>query len=133
MSIVVEELDLDAEDASRRRARATQTSSLKPEDKGFGILLDDIKADVARRLRLADGQRGAYVSDVEQGSGAWEGFLRPNDVIVKVNFTPVANATEAQRELQKVPAGGTALVHVVKQDSTPSKGYREVFLMLTKE
>ena len=133
MSITVEELDLDAEDATRRRARAELTS-LKPEEqKGFGMVLAPITTDVSRRLRLAEGQRGAYVEDVDQGSPAWEGRLRPDDVIFKVNRTPVATRDEALRELQKVPAGGTALVHVVKQDPNTSKGYREVFLMVTKD
>jgi serine protease Do len=131
MSITVEELNLDVE--NNRRGR-TELSSAKPEqNKGFGMTIDNITSEVSRRLRLPENQRGAIITDVDQGSPADEAFLTEGDVIFKVGRTPVASAAEAQRELNRVPAGGTALVHVVKQDRSTSKGYREVFVTVNKD
>ena len=133
MSINVEELDLDVENPNSRRAR-TELSSLKPEqNRGFGMTIDNVTNDLSRRLRLPENQRGAIITDVDEGSPASEAFLTEGDIIFKVGRTPVSSAAEAQRELNRVPAGGTALVHVVKQDRGTSKGYREVFVMVTKE
>jgi serine protease Do len=133
MSIVVEELNLDAENGTRQRRSTTDLSSLKPEQRGFGMTLDNVTAEVSRRLRLQDGQRGAVITQIDEGSPAQEYALAEGDVIVKVGFTSVATSAEAQRELQKVPAGGTALIHVLRRDPNTSKGYREIFLMVTKD
>ncbi len=133
MSITVEELNLDAENGNRQRRSGPELSSLKPEQRGFGMTLENVTAEVSRRLRLRDGQRGAVITQIDEGSPAQEYALAEGDVIVKVGFNPVATSAEAQRELQKVPEGGTALIHVLRRDQGTSKGYREIFLMVTKD
>ena len=133
MTITVAELDLDAENG--RRARA-ERSSLKPEqNKGFGIHIDTVTNELSKRLRLRlpETQRGAVITDVEQGSPADEAFLTEGDVIFKVGRAPITSSADAERELNRVPAGGTALVHVVRQDRGTTKGYREIFVMVTKD
>jgi serine protease Do len=133
MSITVEELDLDAENGTRRER--TELSSVKPEqNKGFGMTIDNVTGELTRRLKLPENQRGAIITAIDPGSPADEAPLTEGDVIFKVGRTPVASAAEAQRELNRVPAGGTALIHVVRQDPRgTTKGYREVFVMVTKE
>jgi hypothetical protein len=47
-------------------------------------------------------------------------------VILRVGRTPVANASEASRELARVPSGGTAFLLVLR-------GGQETFIPVTKE
>jgi serine protease Do len=124
LNVTVEELDLEAETTAARGATpdagpAQETSS------GFGITLQNVTPEIARRLRLED-RRGAVITDVEQGSPAQRAGLQPGDVIVRVGRQAVTSAAEAQRELSRVPSGGTAFLRV-------SRGGQETFVTVTKE
>jgi serine protease Do len=133
LNITVEELDLEAEAGEARRQRSNDRTSLEPEqNKGFGMTLENVPAELSRRMHLPDTTRGAVITDVDSGSPAADDGLNPGDIIVRVGSTPVTSAVEAQRELNRVPAGGTALMRVIRADRTSSKGYREIFLTVTK-
>ncbi len=136
LSITVEELDLETEGNSSRRVGSrvdNDRTSVEPEqNKGFGMTIENVSADIARRLRLGDTVRGAVITDLDPGSPAEEQGLRQGDVIFRVGGTPVTSAVEAQRELNKVPAGGTALLRIIRRAET-SKGYQELFLTVTKD
>ena len=135
LNITVEELDLEREGNASRRGSSDRTRSVEPEqNKGFGMTLENVTGDIGRRLRLPDTVRGAVITELEPGSPADEsGQLRRGDVIYRVGATPVTSALEAQRELNKIPAGGTALIRVVRRDESSSKGYREFFVTVTKD
>jgi serine protease Do len=124
VTVTVDELDLEAEStAARGRDRdsdpAQQTSS------GFGITLQNVTPEIARRLRLDD-RRGAVVTDVEQGSPAARAGMQPGDVLTRVGRQPVETAADAQRELARIPSGGTAFLRVIR-------GGQETFLTVTKD
>ena len=132
LTVTVVELDLD-EESGRARERATERSSVEPEqNKGFGMTIENITAEMTRQLRLQDNVRGAVITDIDQGSPAARQGLRPGDIIYRVGSVPVTSAVEAQRELNRVPAGGTALLRIIRRDQTSSKGYQELFLTVTK-
>jgi serine protease Do len=133
LNITVEELDLDAEAGVNRRERSDRTSVEPEQNKGFGMTLENVPAEMTRQLRLPDGTRGAVITDLDQGSPAEDDGLQRGDVIFKVGSTAVTSAIEAQRELNRVPAGGTALVRVIRRDRSTSKGYRELFFTVTKD
>jgi serine protease Do len=132
LNLTVDELDLDAESGARRaenrggRAPAPEPTATT----GFGMTIDNLTPDVARRLRLDDDVRGAVVTDVEPESPAARYGLRPGDVIVRVGTTRITSRDEAQRELARVPAGGTALVRVMRNVDGES---REIFLTPKKD
>ena len=65
-------------------------------------------------LVLTETKRGAVITDVEQDSAAARYGLNPGDVIVRVGGTRITTAAEAQRELARVPAGGTALMRIIR-------------------
>jgi serine protease Do len=118
LNVTVDELDLQAEqNGGRRPQQSDQPSS--PSDQqdagGFGITLDNVTAQMARRLRLPSGQTGAVVTEVDP-DGSAAGALRNGDVILAVNRRSVANAAEAARELQKVPSGRIAQILVWRGD-----------------
>src|SRR3954469_17605660 len=127
LNLVVDELDLDAEQNQGRRA-PQQNDQREPERQGtgsFGLTLEPVTPQMARRLRLPSGRTGAVVTEVDP-DGASAGPLRQGDVILSVNGKPVANAVEAARELQKVQAGRLAQLRVWRGES-------EIFVPVKKE
>jgi serine protease Do len=142
LNITVEELDLETEGNPSRRVASERTSAEPEQNKGFGMTLENVIANCsdcpgwsgpARRVKLPDTVRGAVITDIDPGSPADESRrLQPGDIIYRVGTTPVTSALEAQRELNKVPAGGTALLRVIRPAGT-SKGYQELFLTVTKD
>jgi serine protease Do len=127
LNVVVDELDLDAEQNAGRRA-TPQTDQPAPEEQGtgsFGLTLEPVTPQMARRLRLPSGRTGAVVTEVDP-DGASAGALRQGDVILSVNGKAVANAAEAAAELKKVPEGRLAQLRVWR-------GEAEVFVPVKKE
>jgi serine protease Do len=124
VNVTVDELDLEAEGnlASRNRERDDTGQSTST---GFGLRLQNISPADARELKL-ESSRGALIADVDQGSPAARAGLRPGDVIVRVGREPIASATDAQRELGKVPSRGTAFLRVLRDG-------QETFVSVTKE
>jgi serine protease Do len=123
LSITVDELDLETETVARGGDRDTDPA--QETSSGFGITLQNVTPDLARRLRLED-RRGAVITDVEQGSPAARAGLQPGDVIVRVGQQAVESAGEAQRELARIASGGTAFLRVIR-------GGQETFVTVTKE
>jgi len=126
LNVVVDELDLEAEQNAGRRA--PQNDQPAPEEQGagsFGLTLEPVTPQIARRLRLPSGRTGAVVTDVDQ-DGPSAGALGQGDVILSVNGTPGSNAVEAARELQKVQSGRLAQLRVWR-------GEKEIFVPIKKE
>src|SRR5262245_77269 len=126
LNVTVEELDLEAEQNGTRRA--PDRGSVEPEQQGtgsFGLTLQDLTPNQARRLRVPSGQSGALVTDVDP-DGPSAGFLRQTDVLLSVNGKSVATASEAARELGRIEAGHLAQLRVWR-------GEQEVFVPVKKE
>jgi serine protease Do len=126
LNVVVDELDLEAEQNVARRPQETDQTPPQEQAAGsFGITLDNVTAQMARRLRLPSGQSGAVVTDVDP-DGPSAGALRQGDVILSVNSKAVSSAAEAARELQKIPSGRLAQLRVWRGDG-------EVFVPIKKD
>jgi len=128
LTVTVDELDLEAEQGATQQSRSRGGRGGAPEPEttaGFGLTLNNITPDIARQLRL-ESSRGAVVVDVDPNSPAARAGLSEGDVVLRVGRTPVANAAEAQRELGKVPSGGTAFLRVLRDG-------QETFVTITKE
>jgi serine protease Do len=124
VNVTVDELDLEAEGNLSSRNRERDDTS-QATSTGFGLRLQNISPQDARELKL-ESARGALIADVDQGSPAARAGLRPGDVIVRVGREPIASATDAQRELAKVPSRGTAFLRVQRDG-------QETFVSVTKE
>jgi serine protease Do len=126
LNVTVEELDLEAE---QNQGRRPTNPDQEPPDQhttgSFGLTLDNLTPQMARRLRVPSGQTGAVVSDVE-ADGPAAGLLRQGDVILSVNGKAVSNASEAAAELRKVQSGHLAQLRVWRGD-------QEVFVPVKKE
>ena len=117
---------------SRRRAAEpafhAAESNPAPETQqggGFGLTLGNVTPQIARRQQLPSGRTGALVTEVDP-DGPSAGLLRAGDIILSVNRKPVANATDAARELQTVASGRIAQILIWRGDG-------EVFVTVKKE
>ena len=108
--ITIGELDLGTE------GRPTQVA-VEDLNTGFGMSLQDLTAETARQLRIAPGTAGAVVTSVDPGGAAQTGGVQPGDLITTVNREPVSTASEAIRELNRVPSGSTAFLLILRGDS----------------
>ena len=113
LSVTIDELDLEAEQSlsARRSTPGPQEVQPEPLATGFGMTLDPITPEIARRLELpASSAGGAIVVDVDRNSPAARGGVIPGDVILEVNRQKVANVSQINRELQKVQNGQVAFL-----------------------
>jgi serine protease Do len=127
LNLTVDELDLEAEqNAGRRTPRGDNPSQDEPQGAGgFGLTLDNVTAQMARRLGLPSGQSGAVITDVDP-DGPSAGRLQSGDVILSVNRRTVSNAAEAARALQQVQSGRIAQILVWRRTG-------EVFVTVKKD
>ncbi len=129
LNVTIDELDLDAEQ-NQRTARNNNGSGAEPpagqSEKGFGLTLQDMPPQVARRLQIPGNQTGAFVTDVDPDSGSGIAGITPGDVILKVNNTAVSSAAAAGRELQKIASGRLAQLLIWRNGS-------QVFVTVKKD
>jgi len=109
LNVTVGELNLEAEAGT-----TTEDESTVEETAGFGIGLEDITPDIARRLELPRSTSGALVTEIDPGSAAAQGGLRRFDVITQVNSKAVTSAADASKKLQAVASGRLARILVLR-------------------
>jgi serine protease Do len=125
VNVVVEELDLEAEQGRQSRSSAGPDEPGTQGGDSFGLALSNLTPQRARSLQLPPGTTGALVTDVDP-NGPSAGALRPGDVILSVNRQPVSNAAEAGRALQQIASGRIAQILVWRGDG-------EVFVTVKKD
>jgi serine protease Do len=125
LNVVVEELDLEAEQGGPRRRPSDSVEPDEQGSSGFGLTLQNLTPQTARRLQVPSGRTGALVSDVDP-AGPSAAALRPGDVILEVNDVPVSTAAEAGRELGQIASGRLARIRIWREPS-------EVFVTVKKD
>jgi S1-C subfamily serine protease len=91
-------------------------------DQGFvrhpllGITGADVTQELATAFQL-DSRRGAVVDTVQPGSGAEAGGMRPGDVIVAVDGSPLATMSELVAEVRRRTPGSTVVFDVIRNDA----------------
>ncbi len=128
VNVTIDELDLEAEQsrtASGRRPNSPNQPVPQPTATDFGMTLDSITPEIARRLDLPSNTGGAIVTDVDRNSPADKAGVAPGDVILEVNRQKVANTSQVTRELQKVQGGQPAFLLIWRDGSS-------VFVTMTK-
>jgi serine protease Do len=124
LNVTVGEFDPMAE----RQQAGEPEQPRQPEDAkqtGFGMTIEPLTANAARRLNLPAGIAGALVSDVDATGEAAQAGLRPGDVIIDINDQKVTNVDQASKSLDAVPSGRNARIVVFR-------GGREVLVMIRK-
>jgi S1-C subfamily serine protease len=129
LNITVDELDYNAENQSQHRDKPVEPPDDHETSRDFGIELQNINAEVGRRLQLKE-TRGALVTGVDPDGPAYAAGLGRNDVIIQVGGQSVADKAEAKRELDKVPVGGTVTMRVMRRGEN---GSHRRFMTMVKE
>jgi serine protease Do len=83
----------------------------------LGMTLHDLTPDLAARLELPRGTRGAVVMDVEAGETAEEAGLAQGDVIVSVNGVAIDGVGGFEAEVAKAKTDGLARLRVRSGES----------------
>jgi len=71
-----------------------------PDAKVTKAVLEEAKPAI-KGASFSGSSEGVVVTDVEQGSPAWQAGLRPNDVVVAVNRSPVDSVEELSTQLKE--------------------------------
>ncbi|MFN3231451.1 MAG: S1C family serine protease [Alphaproteobacteria bacterium] len=79
----------------------------------LGVEIDDLEPIEAARLRL-DGVPGAFVEGTLNRSPAQRAGLREGDLITAVEGTPIGSAQELQTYAQRLVAGQTIAVDIIR-------------------
>jgi len=124
MSLTVEELNLN-EEMGVRGEDEEQTPQEEKLETGLGLELTPVTPELARRLRLPDGEGGAIVTRVERNSAASRAGVGPQDVILEVNQQPVNSMSDVRKALQGIQSGDTVFLLVWRNG-------QEVFITLQK-
>ena len=82
----------------------------------LGVLVGDVDADAASRLRLKD-NHGAVVTLIDHDAPAAQAGIRVNDVLLRINGQQVDNAEQFSRILRQIPAGRTAALQLIRDGS----------------
>jgi serine protease Do len=128
LTLVVDELDLEAEQQGGRGGRPNAPDQQTPDqqgDEGFGLNLRTVTPEVARQLKLPSGQRGAAVTEVDPNGPAARRLLE-GDVILSINGVRIETAADAGRELQRIEAGRNARILLWRNGA-------ELFVIIRRE
>jgi len=79
----------------------------------LGIAFNDVDEDLASQFRLPVRQ-GVLVTEVQRASPAAAGGLRMQDIITRVNDTPIAMGGDLRRVLRGMKPGDTVRLTVVR-------------------
>jgi S1-C subfamily serine protease len=79
----------------------------------LGIAFSDVDADLASQFRLPV-REGVLITDVQRGSPAARGGLREQDIITRINDTPVAMGGDVRRVLRALKPGDAVRLTVVR-------------------
>lgn len=82
----------------------------------LGVSLEEVGADGVGRLGLS-AERGAVVTDVQEGSAAEKAGLKADDVIVRFGGQDVWSAAQLARLVRETPAGRTVELDVSRGGS----------------
>ena len=80
----------------------------------LGVRLEDVDKDDLKRLKLAE-EKGALVTNVEEGSPAEAAGLKAGDVIVRYHGESVLGASQLARLVRETPSGRTVPIEVLRE------------------
>jgi serine protease Do len=107
VSIVVDELKDESLQASRKM----------DVEKDFGLVVQNITAEIAKHLGLKD-KSGVIITDVQPGSPAQDADLRSGDVIKEIDRRAIRNIVEFKDAMKKAKVKEGVVILVKRESST---------------
>jgi len=106
----------EGEKEARRPGRRVDVMRMLGGGGRLGVSLEEVGADDVGRLGLS-GERGAVVTDVQEGSAAEKAGVKEGDVILRFGGQDVWSATQMARLVRETPAGRTVDLEVSRGGS----------------
>ena len=110
-------------------AKSSKSRSGEDDSTLNGVGVVDLTPQNRRQYRVPERVKGVLVTEVEDGSPAWEAGLRPGDVILELNKKAVASADETVR-LTTNPKDRTTLLKVYTPSAPNGAGGGTRFLVV---
>jgi serine protease Do len=86
-------------------------------EEGLGITVQEITPQIRRMFNIRESE-GVIVTNVEQGSVAWDAGLRRGDIILEINKKPVRNLSEYRKVIGSIKQGQTVLFLIKREENT---------------
>jgi len=83
----------------------------------LGMTVEDLTPELAKSFGLSD-TKGVVVTQVEDGSSAADAGLRPGDVILEIDQSPVKDVKDFGRKIESYKAGDTVLILAKRRGAT---------------
>jgi serine protease Do len=113
LNVKVEELNVDDElERGQPQTQREPDPTPEPKETGFGMSVEPLTPQIARRLQVPADRGGAMVSDMDPRGAAAQGGMAPRDVILAINGKAVTSRDEVTRTLEQIPVGRIARVLV---------------------
>lgn len=96
-------------DSAGRTGRSRNGAPGSEDGVPDGVMVGNVTSEIRRQLEIPENLEGAVVTAVEPGSAAAQQGLRPGDVIIEMEGTPIRNADEAVRRSEELPGPKTML------------------------
>ena len=116
---------VEVELASREKAEAGGVASAAPaeperESAILGIVVAEITPDVREGLGLGENVQGVVVVEVDAESDAYSKDIQRGDIILEVDYTPIANPEDFVAKVEEAKEAGSKslLIFVQRSDST---------------
>lgn len=106
----------EGEKDARRPGRRVEVMRMLGGGGRLGVSLEEVGADDVGRLGLS-AERGAVVTDVQEGSAAEKAGLKAGDVVVRFGGQDVWSAAQLARLVRETPAGRTVDLEVSRGGS----------------
>lgn len=120
--LVVGKLDESEDEDSAKDRGGDQKSKDKGHDAEtvMGMQVTPLNDRLRKELNVADAQNGIAVVDVENGSEAVRRGIRPGDIIIDINNTPVTSVDELKKAFDAARKTGRkyALVRIARDKET---------------
>ncbi len=107
---------LDVKIAELKEEETAEARGSTSEDLGMSV--QTLTPDVAENLGVERNVKGVVVTNVEPGGPAAEAGLRPRDIILEVNRTPVKDVDAYRKAVRGVGKGKSVLFLVRRGDNT---------------
>lgn len=88
------------------------------KESAWGMTVQNLTAELAQRFGLDEREGGVVISEVQPGSPAGEGKLRPGDLIKEVNRQKIQNIRDYNQALQKIKKNESLLLLVKRGQNT---------------
>ena len=118
LNVTIEELNVDDEQTqSRTPSLRDPDPTPEPKETGFGMTVEPLTPQAARRMQVPAGRGGSVVSDLDPRGAAAQGGMAPGDIILSVNGRAVTSADDTIKSLESIPSGRSARVVVWRSGS----------------